>query len=253
MKQKCLFGVVVPLVVLITAPLAAAGLDGSAGFPPGTAGPYDTTRALGDIPCICGFDPAGAAFCSTEVLCPGLLPCADNLECVPGFQCLVGSCCTETGSGVCVPVCDDVECINPGVCESFEECEAPLYVVLSSLEARWENGAVHLSWTTAAEIDNAGFQLLRVRGDGARVRKSSAGPRELAASLELVTHRLIPAQGDALNGASYRFADGAPQRPGKVSYYLVDVDYAGAATLHGPVHVEIPRRSEGPERGRRSR
>jgi hypothetical protein len=220
---------------------------------PTTVGPLEE-RAPGSAPCLCGFDPDGGTFCSTAKLCEDLQECSDNLDCPEGYRCLTDNCCPEAlGAGACVPTCDDVECINPGVCESFEVCEPPLLVELESFEAEWVDGMVTLTWTTAAEIENVGFRIFRARGDGSRIRKSAAGARNLELSLELVTQRLIPAQGDPLTGASYRYADGAPHRPGTVSYYLVDVDYSGLATLHGPVHVEIPRDAGRPDTGTRSR
>ena len=44
-------------------------------------------------------------------------------------------------------------------------------------------------------------------------------------------------------------ADGAPHDPGTLTYYLVDVDYSGVATVHGPATVEIPGPEETPGGG----
>ncbi|RME43268.1 MAG: hypothetical protein D6796_13345, partial [Caldilineae bacterium] len=48
---------------------------------------------------------------------------------------------------------------------------------------------------------------------------------------------LIAAQGSAVSGAVYTFTD----TPGRGTFYyqLEDVDYSGASTRHGPVHVTV--------------
>ena len=81
-----------------------------------------------------------------------------------------------------------------------------------------------LSWKTAAETDNAGFNIYRSEtADGEFVKLNAA---------------LIPAKGSVTEGASYTFVDWRTER-GKTYYYkLEDVDLAGNTTFHGPVSAE---------------
>jgi hypothetical protein len=101
----------------------------------------------------------------------------------------------------------------------------PTAVDLVSFTAQAGAGRVTLTWETATETDNAGFNLYRAT--------SADGP------YTKVNDALIAAQGDAVGGASYSFVDA----PGYGTFYykLEDVDYYGASTLHGPVEVTVIR------------
>jgi hypothetical protein len=83
---------------------------------------------------------------------------------------------------------------------------------------------VALQWKTTAEIDNVGFEVLRVRRGGPPV---------------LVD--FVPARGDDLQGAEYELLDDAFQTPGSVVYFLRDVDIFGQRTAHAPATVVIQR------------
>ena len=92
-------------------------------------------------------------------------------------------------------------------------------VTLASFTAQPGVGSATLAWETAAEIDNAGFNLYRATAkDGPYAKVNSA---------------LIAAQGDPTSGASYTFTDEG-LAPGVYFYKLEDVETSGAATLHGP-------------------
>jgi hypothetical protein len=82
------------------------------------------------------------------------------------------------------------------------------------------DGDVVVTWETAAEIKNAGFNLFRA--------PTIVGP------FERINERLIPARGSLLQGAAYRFLDSKPSA-GPLYYRLEDVDTAGRGTWHGPV------------------
>ena len=151
---------------------------------------------------------------------PGLLgACADG----------VTSC--EGGPLVCVgpdpvrEICDngiDDDC--NGLVDLDDPACDPLLVVLESFTAEVERKGVRLNWTTSSEMDNVGFLVLRAReGD----------------EPELLTGRLIPAQGSELTGADYEYFDATARRPGVYHYYLEDIDTTGAKTMHGPVTVEL--------------
>lgn len=82
-----------------------------------------------------------------------------------------------------------------------------------------DNATVTLSWQTAVEIDNAGFNLYRA--------PAPEGP------YSKLNPQLIAGQGTGY-GASYNFVD-TPLVPGPFYYKLEDVDYNGQSTLHGPI------------------
>lgn len=82
---------------------------------------------------------------------------------------------------------------------------------------------VVITWETAAEHDNAGFNIYRA-ANGAPGQKLNAFP--------------IAAQGTETEGASYSFVDSDPIGANEVrGYYLEDVEFSGAKELHGPVSV----------------
>jgi hypothetical protein len=108
--------------------------------------------------------------------------------------------------------------------------EIPLKIIcnviaieLASFAAQPVAGGVRLEWETGTELDNDGFNLYRAT--------SESGP------FARINEALIPAQGDAVAGASYTYADS----PGYGTFYykLEDVDLSGLATLHGPVSVVV--------------
>jgi hypothetical protein len=82
---------------------------------------------------------------------------------------------------------------------------------------------VALVWETAAEIDNAGFNVYRATSpDGPYTR---------------VNADMIAAQGSPVAGARYSFTDA----PGAGTFYyrLEDVDFNGSSTFHGPLQVTL--------------
>jgi len=103
--------------------------------------------------------------------------------------------------------------------------EEPTAIDLVSFTAEAGDGGVTLTWETATELDNAGFNLYRaLLQDGPYTQVNDA---------------LIPAQGDPVAGASYSFLD-TPDH-GTFYYKLEDVDYYGVSTLHGPVKATVAR------------
>jgi len=84
-------------------------------------------------------------------------------------------------------------------------------------------GPIVLEWTTASEVNAAGFNLYRSTSlDGPYVRINPA---------------LIPAGNDPLAGGRYRYEDSATV-PGQTYYYwLEEVALNGTTTRHGPVAI----------------
>ncbi|MBI2471521.1 MAG: hypothetical protein HYV59_09810 [Planctomycetes bacterium] len=85
------------------------------------------------------------------------------------------------------------------------------------------NGNVALNWETAAEVNNAGFNIYRSK------HKDSAYTK--------INDELIDNKGSETEGARYSFED-APGR-GSFYYKLEDVDTNGTKTMHGPVKVRV--------------
>ncbi len=100
----------------------------------------------------------------------------------------------------------------------------PTAITLSTFTAQSDSsGVVTLSWRTAVEIDNAGFNLYRA-GD-------RAGP------YVRINDQLIAAVGNG-RGATYSYMDATPG-DGPLFYKLEDVDYNGLRTLHGPIELGV--------------
>jgi hypothetical protein len=93
-------------------------------------------------------------------------------------------------------------------------------VELASFTAILAGTEVLVEWTTATEIDNAGFNLYR------GLAKDMWSTR--------LNDELLPAQGDELQGASYAFTDESITPEVTYYYWLEDMDLDGKATIHGP-------------------
>lgn len=102
---------------------------------------------------------------------------------------------------------------------------APLGVMLAAFEAVAQPNAIHVSWETASELENAGFNLYR----------SLDASRDHATLLAYVPSQ---APGSA-QGFVYGYDD-AGVAPGQTAWYwLEDVDFAGVTSEHGPVQATM--------------
>ncbi len=110
-------------------------------------------------------------------------------------------------------------------------CGGSTAVTLTSFDAAWTESrtrdgstpAVKLTWETASEVDNLGFNVYR--------GSSADGP------WTKLNRNLIPSQvpPGSPTGATYEWTD-TRVRSGQRYYYLLeDVDTAGTGTQHGPV------------------
>ncbi len=106
-------------------------------------------------------------------------------------------------------------------------------VELVSFTADFANGAVHLNWITGSETENLGFHLYRKEGDSSRVRTR-------------ITPVLIQGAGNSQTGKKYEFIDRDIEFNRSYRYELIDIDFQGHQTVHGPVQVKtgLPRRFE---------
>jgi hypothetical protein len=118
---------------------------------------------------------------------------------------------------------------------------SPLPVELASFEANRTEAsgageeAVQLSWTTASESGNAGFEIQRrAKGDPSGETWKQVGFRESKAP-----------GGTTTEARTYRFTDeDLPYAADTLSYRLRQVDVSGTATLSDPVRVAQSRVSE---------
>lgn len=86
---------------------------------------------------------------------------------------------------------------------------------------------VVVEWSTASEMETAGFNLLR--GD------SPEGP------FERINEQLIPASPDPLTGGAYAYEDQGVS-PGQTYYYqLEEVENSGQTASYGPIEVRANR------------
>jgi hypothetical protein len=99
--------------------------------------------------------------------------------------------------------------------------DGPTVITISSFTATPSNHKVILKWTTASEIDNAGFNLYRAESENGQYVK--------------INPSLIPSEGTSTRGATYQFVDKGVKNRTIYYYKLEDIDLSGTSTLHGPV------------------
>jgi hypothetical protein len=103
-------------------------------------------------------------------------------------------------------------------------CPSTAVTLVSFKGEATENGNVNLTWETATETDNVGFNIYRSRLKDGNYKK--------------ITAELIDAKGSETEGASYSFED-TPPASGTYYYKLEDLEYGGKTTMHGPVKVRV--------------
>ena len=105
----------------------------------------------------------------------------------------------------------------------FPGCEDPTMVSILYFHAYHRNNKTLLSWATASETQNAGFNILRYDGEiGEYIRTNSL---------------IIPARGTVTEGAEYEFTDNDLEKRTRYYYRLEAVDLNGDSTTHGPVEA----------------
>jgi len=90
---------------------------------------------------------------------------------------------------------------------------SPLPVELSSLRADLKEGAVIVKWTTASEMENAGFHVLRSQESGS--------------GFVQVNPALIPGAGTTAEGQTYRYRDTTARVNVPYYYRLAEVSLSG--------------------------
>ncbi len=102
-----------------------------------------------------------------------------------------------------------------------------LPVELTSFTATTGNGSVTLKWSTASEINNQGFVILRST-------QKEQGYNELAS---YVNEPSLKGAGNSSHIINYTFTDRSVINGTTYWYKLVDVDMNGLRSEHGPVHA----------------
>jgi hypothetical protein len=83
--------------------------------------------------------------------------------------------------------------------------------------------AILVEWSTATELDVAGFQVLR--------SSSVEGP------FETLNPDLLPPSDDPLAGGEYSYSDPGVQ-PGSTYYYMVEeIETSGTRSRYGPIEI----------------
>lgn len=116
--------------------------------------------------------------------------------------------------------------------------EPPLVVDLIDFTTSVAGENILLTWSTASEMNHAGFHIWRSDGaDGI---------------FERLTKELIPSQGSTLSGADYSWLDEMALIDTDCHYKLESIDAAGESRFYGPVVfsavvVQIDNLPEGPQ------
>ncbi|MBD3378686.1 DUF11 domain-containing protein [candidate division KSB1 bacterium] len=105
-------------------------------------------------------------------------------------------------------------------------------IELSSFSAHSSEGIVKLIWTTESESDNAGFLIYRAKQEKGDYTQ--------------ITQNMIPGQGNSQTSKTYRYEDKDPGLAPNQDYWykLVDIDFNGVTTEHGPINVTMAKPNE---------
>lgn len=114
---------------------------------------------------------------------------------------------------------------GPGVSE-------PLFVQIAAFAASAEEYGepVLVAWSTAAEVDNAGFNVYEALPIG-------GGKFQVGARLNVL---LIPSEATETSGADYTLIDANPISEGAERWYWLEaIDVSSGQSLHGPVQAIV--------------
>jgi len=130
------------------------------------------------------------------------------------------------GNGQCTAAIAPSGFVSGGEVEDYMfDLGSPTAVKLISFTAAGRPGHVLLSWETATEIDNLGFNLYRRQGGGADYTLVASIPSENPGQVEGAQYTLVDE--DVTAGRTYE-------------YLLEDVDLGGTRTPHGPAVATVP-------------
>ncbi len=100
--------------------------------------------------------------------------------------------------------------------------DAPLSVELNSVQARQIENSISLTWSTASETENEGFNVYRKNGENNFVQIASHK-----------SHKELKGQGNTSVETFYTFVDNSKLESGELYTYIIsDVETNGAETKH---------------------
>jgi parallel beta-helix repeat protein len=148
--------------------------------------------------------------------------------------------CAFPGTAADVITATATFCTNGAACTAFGSSSefsaaltsTPTAVTLLSFAAVGRDRVVDLSWTTASELSNLGFNLYRADAAG--------GP------YTRITSSLIPGLGSSPTGRSYAYRDSGLENGRTYYYELEDVETTGRTERHGPVSATANPQSSSP-------
>lgn len=118
---------------------------------------------------------------------------------------------------------DSVYTATPGECVTVTSATA---VVLSTFKVSPSaDGMIEINWTTATEINTAGFNIYRSENKG--------GP------FVRINPQMIPASPNALTGSTYQYEDSTAKSDKTYFYQLEDIELNGRSERHDPTQVAI--------------
>lgn len=119
---------------------------------------------------------------------------------------------------------------TPGVINSSQTSgDVALPVTLSSFSAIINKNKVILEWTTESEVNNLGFEILR----------STQNQDNFVLISSYQYNPDLQGQGNTNNRTEYSFIDNSIDENLAYWYKLVDVDFNGNRTEHGPISANL--------------
>ncbi len=125
-------------------------------------------------------------------------------------------------------ICADVVTISGSYSGAGTQCGGALPVELVAISVRAASDGVSLSWTTATETDNYGFEIER--------RQSAEGSQQKANGWQRVG--FVAGAGTSSSEREYSFSD-KNLGPGRYAYRLKQIDNAATFSYSAAVEVEV--------------
>ncbi|KAA3612043.1 MAG: T9SS C-terminal target domain-containing protein [Calditrichaeota bacterium] len=112
---------------------------------------------------------------------------------------------------------------------AIQAADQALPVELASFSASVNDGNVILNWNTASELENLGFEVLRSK-------RENDGYIKLA---DFEDSEELKGLGTSSFGKDYSFIDYTALGENTYWYKIVDVDFNGVPTEHGPISITV--------------
>ena len=120
--------------------------------------------------------------------------------------------------------------VTPGIINSTQtNGDVALPVTLSSFSATADKDQIMLKWATESEVNNLGFEILR----------SIQNPDNFVRISSYQYNAALQGQGNSNTRTEYSFTDNSVNENVTYWYKLVDVDFNGHRTGHGPISASL--------------